>query len=45
MRRWYLTLAIILIVLSALTYTMHYLLFEDLHHILIYAVGDLAFII
>lgn len=44
MRRWYLTLAIILIVLSALTYTLHYLLFEDLHHILIFAVGDLAFV-
>ncbi|MDD1747895.1 MAG: hypothetical protein LUQ16_09045 [Methanomassiliicoccales archaeon] len=44
MKRWYLTLAIVLVVLSALTYTLHYLVFEDLHHILIFALGDLAFV-
>jgi hypothetical protein len=44
MKRWYLSLAIVLIILSVMTYTLHYLIFEDLHHILIYAVGDLAFV-
>jgi len=44
LKRWYLSLAIVLVVLSALTYALHYLVFEDLHHILIYALGDLAFV-
>jgi hypothetical protein len=43
-KRWYLTLAIVLVVLSVLTYALHYLVFEDLHHILIFALGDLAFV-
>jgi hypothetical protein len=44
MRKWYLILAIFLVILSIMTYTLHYLLFKDLHHILIYAIGDLAFV-
>lgn len=44
MKLWYLMLAVVLVVLSLVTYTFHYLIFEDLHHILIYAVGDLAFV-
>ncbi len=44
MKRWYLMLAIVLVLLSIATYALHYLIFEDLHHILIYAVGDLAFV-
>lgn len=44
MRRWYFTLAMVLVALSVVTYVLHYLLFEDLHHILIFAVGDLAFV-
>lgn len=44
MKRWYLTLAIILVILSVLIYALDYLVFQDLHHILIYATGDLAFV-
>ena len=39
-----LILAITFILLSGLIYFIHYLLFQDLHHILIYLVGDLAFL-
>ncbi|MEN6448830.1 MAG: hypothetical protein ABFD70_14010 [Syntrophaceae bacterium] len=34
----------VLILMSALGYLIHYLLFRDLHHILIYLVGDIAFV-
>jgi len=34
----------VLILMSALGYLIHYLLFRDLHHILIYMVGDIAFV-
>lgn len=34
----------ILILLSALTYYIHYLIFHDAHHIFIYMVGDIAFV-
>lgn len=44
MKRWYLVLAIALIATSIIVYTLHYLIFQDLHHILIYFVGDLAFV-
>lgn len=44
MKRWYLILAIVLIVLSAVTYTLDYLVFGDLNHILLFATGDLAFV-
>jgi len=37
-------LAAIFVALSALGYLFHYLVFRDLHHILIYLVGDLAFL-
>lgn len=33
-----------LILMSALGYLIHYLLFRDAHHILIYLVGDIAFV-
>lgn len=33
-----------LILMSALGYLIHYLLFRDLHHILTYLVGDIAFV-
>lgn len=36
--------AIIFIILSAFTYFIHFLVFRDLHHILIYLVGDLGFL-
>ncbi|PKL68487.1 MAG: hypothetical protein CVV30_11290 [Methanomicrobiales archaeon HGW-Methanomicrobiales-1] len=42
--RWKLLAAIGLVTLSLALYTLHYLLFNDLHHVFIYFVGDLAFI-
>lgn len=37
-------LAIGLIILSAAVYFIHYAVFRDVHHILIYLVGDIAFV-
>jgi hypothetical protein len=42
--RWILIAAAGLIALSALLYSAHYLIFHDEHHLLIYLVGDLAFV-
>ena len=39
-----LTLAAIFLLLSGVTYLIHYLIFRDAHHIFIYLVGDLAFL-
>jgi hypothetical protein len=41
---WQLVLGMTLIALSALVYVIHYLIFRDVHHILIYLVGDIAFV-
>lgn len=41
---WTVTVSFILIAASALTYTLHYLIFRDVHHIFIYMIGDLAFL-
>jgi hypothetical protein len=41
---WTLSVSLVLIGASALTYTIHYLIFRDLHHIFIYMVGDIAFL-
>jgi len=41
---WQVLLGIGLIVLSAFVYFMHYLIFRDIHHILIYLIGDIAFV-
>jgi hypothetical protein len=35
---------IVLVLLSAVAYGVHYLLFRDLHHIFLYLVGDIAFV-
>ncbi|MFC2041094.1 hypothetical protein ACFLTY_02085 [Chloroflexota bacterium] len=37
-------LAITFLVLSGITYFVHYLIFRDVHHIFIYMIGDLAFL-
>jgi len=37
-------LAITFLVLSAIAYFIHYLVFRDVHHIFIYMLGDLAFL-
>lgn len=41
---WTLSVSLLFIGASALTYTIHYLIFRDLHHIFIYMVGDIAFL-
>lgn len=42
--RWQIKFGIILLLLSAALYLLHYLIFRDLHHIFIYMVGELAFL-
>ena len=37
-------LAISFLVLSGITYYIHYIIFHDVHHIFIYMIGDLAFL-
>jgi len=41
---WQVFLGIILIVLSAAVYVVHYIIFRDAHHIFIYLIGDIAFV-
>ncbi len=41
---WQLVLGVILILLSALGYYIHFLIFRDAHHIFIYLIGDIAFV-
>jgi len=37
-------IAAVLVASSAATYTVHYLLFHDAHHVFLYLVGDIAFV-
>ncbi|OGW75694.1 MAG: hypothetical protein A2Z72_03200 [Omnitrophica bacterium RBG_13_46_9] len=41
---WQVMLGLILIVLSASVYFIHYLIFRDAHHIFLYLIGDIAFV-
>ena len=41
---WRIFLGILLIILSAVVYFLHWVIFRDPHHIFIYMVGDLAFL-
>jgi len=41
---WQISLGIVLLILSILVYTFHYLVFRDPHHIFIYLIGDIAFV-
>ena len=41
---WKITLGIVLIILSAVVYLIHYIIFRDPHHIFIYLIGDIAFV-
>jgi hypothetical protein len=43
-RGWTLYLAVALIVLSVFLYALHFVIFQDLYHIEIYLLGDLAFL-
>lgn len=42
--RWEVKLGLALVLLSANLYLVHFLIFSDAHHILIYLVGDVAFV-
>jgi hypothetical protein len=42
--RWQIILGLLLVLLSAGFYLIHYALFRDTHHIFIYLVGDIAFV-
>jgi hypothetical protein len=41
---WQVILGVVLIVLSAVVYVIHYVIFRDAHHIFIYLIGDIAFV-
>lgn len=41
---WQVILGLVLVVLSAFVYILHYVAFRDAHHIFIYLVGDIAFV-
>jgi len=41
---WQVLLGMCLLVLSALFYFLHYLIFRDPHHIFVYLIGDVAFV-
>jgi len=42
--RWKIILGIILVILSIISYLIHYFIFRDSHHIFIYLIGDIAFV-
>lgn len=44
MKNWTFRIALIFILASALSYTIHYLIFRDAHHIFIYMIGDFGFL-
>ena len=41
---WTVALGLSLIILSAILYAIHYLIFRDAHHIFLYLLGDVAFL-
>lgn len=41
---WTVNVSLLFVAASALTYTVHYLLFQDSHHIFIYMIGDIGFL-
>jgi len=41
---WTVSVSLLLIAASALTYTIHYFIFQDAHHIFIYMIGDIGFL-
>ena len=41
---WQLILGLSLIILSAVVYVIHYVIFRDPHHIFLYLIGDIAFV-
>jgi hypothetical protein len=43
-RSKYIVFGVALVILSVITYSFHYLIFQDPHHIFIYLLGDIAFV-
>ena len=43
-RSWLILTAALLLTLSAVVYTVHYLVFHDAHHVFIHLLGDIAFV-
>lgn len=43
-QKWYILLGLTLVLLSSVFYLLHYLIFEDSHHIFIFLLGDIAFL-
>jgi hypothetical protein len=43
-KRWQLIVGVGVVVLSAVFYFIHYVIFRDAHHILLYLIGDIAFV-
>ena len=41
---WRILQGVLLLVMSAFFYSLHYLIFRDSHHIFIYLIGDIAFV-
>ena len=41
---WKIVAAFVMVVLSAVVYYVHFLIFRDAHHIFIYMIGDIAFV-
>ena len=44
LKSWTFRVALIFILASALSYTVHYFIFRDAHHIFIYMIGDFGFL-
>jgi len=44
LRSWTFRTAVLLIAASALSYTVHYMIFHDPHHIFLYMIGDFGFL-
>lgn len=44
LKNWTFRIALLLFVASVLSYTIHYFIFQDAHHIFIYMIGDFGFL-
>lgn len=42
--QWRISVSLVLVSASALTYAIHYFIFRDAHHIFIYMIGDMGFL-
>jgi len=43
-KNWIVRVALVLILASVVSYTLHYFIFHDVHHIFIYMIGDFGFL-